>query len=79
MRDGRAVGAPSTGVMRQQRRVELVELLVLRAAGRQQLAEVAVAVEEPDADDRHAEVAGGLQVVAGQDRRGRRSTAAAPR
>ena len=34
---------------------------------RQQLAEVAVAVEEADADDRHAEVAGRLEVVAGED------------
>ena len=35
--------------------------------GGQQLAEVAVAVEEADADDRHAEVAGRLEVVAGED------------
>ena len=53
--------------MRQERRVEFDELLLLGAAGRQQLAEVAVAVEEADADDRHAEVAGRLEVVAGQD------------
>ena len=33
----------------------------------QQLAEVAVAVEEADADDRHAQVAGRLEVVAGED------------
>ena len=35
--------------------------------GGEQLPEVAVAVEEADADDRDAEVAGGLEVVAGQD------------
>ena len=31
------------------------------------LAEVAAAVEEADADERHAELGGGLQVVAGED------------
>ena len=52
---------------RQSRGVELDELLLLRAARGQQLAEVAVAVEEADADDRHAQVAGRLEVVAGED------------
>ena len=41
--------------------------LLLPAVAGQGLAEVAVAVEQPDADDRHAEVARGLEVVAGQD------------
>jgi hypothetical protein len=41
--------------------------LLLPAVGRQRLAEVAVPVEQADADDRDAEVAGGLEVVAGQD------------
>ena len=74
----RAVGAEH-GRQGQERRVELDELLLLGAAGRQQLAEVAVAVEEADADDRHAEVARRLEVVAGEDPRARPSTAAAPR
>ena len=41
--------------------------LLLPAVAGQRLPEVAVPVEQPDADDRHAEVAGGLEVVAGQD------------
>ena len=41
--------------------------LLLPAVAGQRLAEVAVPVEQADADDRHAEVAGGLEVVAGQD------------
>ena len=41
--------------------------LLLPALARQQLAEVAVPVEQSDADDRDAEVAGGLEVVAGED------------
>ena len=51
----------------QERRVEFDELLLLGASSRQQLAEIAVAVEEADADDRNAEVARRLEVVAGQD------------
>ena len=80
-RAGRAAAPPGSGTEiehrrpvggehrrhRQQRGVELDELLLLRAARGQQLAEVAVAVEEADADDRHAEVAGRLEVVAGED------------
>ena len=42
-------------------------VLLLPALARQRLAEVAVPVEQADADERHAEVAGGLEVVAGQD------------
>ena len=41
--------------------------LLLPALARQRLAEVAVPVEQADADDRHAEVAGRLEVVAGED------------
>ena len=41
--------------------------LLLPALAGQRLLEVAVLVEQADADDRYAEVAGGLQVVAGQD------------
>ncbi len=41
--------------------------LLLPAVARERLPEVAVAVEQPDADDRDAEVARGLEVVAGQD------------
>ncbi len=55
------------GSDRQERRVEVGEPLLLRAARGQQLAEVAAAVEEPDADDRHAEIARGLEVIAGED------------
>ena len=41
--------------------------LLLPAVARQRLPEVAGAVEQADADDRHAEVAGRLEVVAGED------------
>ena len=56
----------------QQRERELVGVedrvgLLLPAVARERLAEVAVPVEQADADDRHAEVAGGLEVVAGED------------
>ena len=46
--------------------VEVGEPLLLHAVDGQLLAEVAVAVEEPDADEGDAEVARRLQVVAGQ-------------
>ena len=46
--------------------VEGREALLLPAVGVELLAEVALAVEEPDADERHAELAGRLEVVAGQ-------------
>ena len=42
-------------------------MLELPAVARQRLPEVPGAVEQPDADDRHAEVAGRLEVVAGED------------
>ena len=41
--------------------------LLLPALAGQRLREVAGAVEQADADDGHAEVGGGLEVVAGQD------------
>ena len=41
--------------------------LLLPALAGQRLLEVAVPVEQTDADHRHAEVAGGLEVVAGED------------
>ena len=52
---------------RQRIRVEQRIALLLPAGGVQRLPEVALPVEQADADDRHAEVAGRLQVVAGQD------------
>ncbi|GAA2779686.1 hypothetical protein GCM10019017_25690 [Streptomyces showdoensis] len=42
-------------------------VLLLPAVAGEGLAEVAVAVEQSDADERDAEVAGGLEVVAGED------------
>ena len=63
-------GEPST--LAQQRERQLVGVddrvaLLLPALARQRLAEVAVPVQQSDADDRHAEVAGRLEVVAGED------------
>ena len=46
--------------------VEVGVALLLPAVGVERLAEVAVPVEEADADERHAEVAGRLEVVAGE-------------
>ena len=54
-RDGQLVG------------VEDGVLLELPALAGERLLEVAGVVEQADADERHAEVAGGLQVVTGQD------------
>ncbi len=42
-------------------------MLLLPAISRERLDEVAAAVEQPDADDRDAEIAGCLQVVTGED------------
>lgn len=63
---GAAVGLAEQGE-RQLVRVEDRVVLLLPAVPGEGLAEVAVAVEEPDADQRDAEVAGGLEVVAGED------------
>ena len=46
--------------------VELGDALLLPAVGVEALAEVALGVEQPDADERHAEVGRRLEVVAGQ-------------
>ena len=66
MTDGRAVGLAQQ-LERQAVRVERGVVLELPAVGRQALREVAGAVEQPDADQRDAEVGGGLEVVTGQD------------
>ena len=55
------------GVQRQAVRVERWVALLLPAVGVEALAEVALGVEQADADERQAEVGGGLQVVAGED------------
>ena len=49
------------------RPVELLVDLFLPAVGRHTLAEVALRIHEADADDRHAEVAGFLAVITGED------------
>ena len=61
-----AAGGPQ---QRERQAVRVVGRVALRlpAVGRQRLGEVPVPVEQADADDRHAEVAGRLQVVARQD------------
>lgn len=48
-------------------RVEDGVVLLLPAVPGQALPEVAVAVEQPHADEGHAQVAGGLEVVPGED------------
>lgn len=48
-------------------RVEDGIALLLPAVAREALAEVAVAVEQADADERNTQVAGGLQMVSGKD------------
>ena len=64
--DGLAVGADG-GLHRQLVDVGLEVLFVLPAVLVEALAEVALAVEEADADERDAEVGGALDVVAGED------------
>ena len=64
--DGRAVGLAEQ-LDRQAVRVQGGVVLELPAVGRQPLLEVAGPVEQPHADQRDAEVGGGLQVVAGED------------
>ena len=61
-----AAGGPQQG---QRQPVRVVGRVPLRlpAVSRQRLREVPVPVQQADADDRDAEVARGLQVVAGQD------------
>ncbi len=48
-------------------RIEHGIRFLLPAVGRDRLGEVAGSVEQPDADDRNAEVGGALEVVAGED------------
>ena len=65
------LGDGAVGLAQQRERqavgVEDRVALLLPAVAGQGLAEVAVPVEQADADDRDAEVAGGLEVVAGED------------
>ncbi|MGY4275905.1 hypothetical protein ACVILE_002085 [Streptomyces sp. M18.1] len=65
------VGGGAVGLLQEgQRQLVGVEdgvVLLLPAVPGEGLAEVAVPVEQADADERHAQVAGGLEVVAGQD------------
>ena len=63
--DRRAVG-PRRERHRQHRGVQRRVVLLLQPARRERLPEVARAVEEADAGERHAEVARRLEVVAGQ-------------
>ena len=64
---------------RQAVRVQRRVVLELPPVGRQALREVAAAVQQPDADQRDAEVGRGLEVVAGQDAQAAGVLAAAPR
>ena len=69
-RDGTWTGVAVRLLQQGQRQAVGVErrvVLLLPAVAGQGLAEVAVPVEQADADDRHAEVAGRLEVVAGED------------
>ena len=62
-------GLPVGAAFQADRQVVKVVVLVgflLPAGGVEVLAEIALLVEQPDADQRHAQVAGGLQVIAGQ-------------
>ena len=59
-------GDPVARGERHRVRVEVGVALLLPAVGGQRLPEVAVAVEEADAHERHAEVAARLEVIAGQ-------------
>ena len=52
---------------RQPGAVEAWESLLLPAVGVEPLAEVALGVEQADADERHAEIASRLEVIAGED------------
>ena len=63
----------------ERQRCEVGHALLLPAVGVEALAEVPLGVHQPDRDERDAEVGRRLEVVAGEDRRGRPSTAARPR
>ena len=66
MTTARAVGLAEQ-LHRQAVRVQRRVVLQLPAVGGQALREVAGAVQQPDADQRDAEVGGGLEVVTGED------------
>ena len=78
MTGGGAVGLAQQ-LQRQAVRVERRVVLQLPAVGGEALREVAGAVEQPDADERDAEVGGGLEVVAGEDAQAAGVLRAAPR
>ena len=63
---GRAVGVAHR-LDRQVVEVQLRVRLLLPAVGGEVLLEVAVAIQQPDADQRHAQFAGALQVIPGQN------------
>ena len=65
----RAVRRCVSGIERQVEEVVLGVALLLPAVDVEVLAEVALAVHQADADERQAEVAGALEVVAGEDAR----------
>ena len=64
---------------RQSGQVVVGVAVLLVAVGIDRLAEVAVAIQEPDADERQRHVAGGLHVVAGEDAEAARVDARATR
>ena len=66
-RDPRRTAVEIQRLDRQALRVERRVALQLPAVARERLAEVPGAVEQTDADDRHAEVARRLEVIAGED------------
>ncbi len=63
----RPAGVSGRRTDRQAGEVVLGVDVLLAAVGVDVLVEVAVPVEEPDSDQRHAQVAGALQVIAGED------------
>ena len=62
-------GLTGLGQQRQRQRVGIQQrvTLLLVPVGVQRLTEIAVAIHEADADDRHAEIARGLEVVSGEN------------
>ena len=61
-----------SGIERQVEEVVFGIAFLLPAVDGEILAEVAFAVHQADADERQAEIAGALEMVAGSARRGRR-------
>ncbi len=64
---GRGAAGPAQQLQRHLVGVQDGVVLLLPAVPRQALPEVAVSVQQPHSDQRDAEVAGGLEVVAGED------------